>query len=210
MAKIVALDVLIEILKQVYAKAKKYTDRQISTSLDSLRSLIGANREDINTNREDITTLKNTTSTQQESINGLQSKLGTAESNITTLQTTTGKLSSSVATLQSRLGTAESNIEELQNIVSNVYTIKGSIAFENLPTEINIGWVYNISDDFITTDNFIEGAGIQCKAGTNIVVVNIGTNEAPIKKWDILSLGTSIDYASTDDIKNIFSEVSNE
>ena len=189
MAKIVALDVLIGILKQVYAKTKEYTDGKISTSLDNLRSLIETNSDNIKINGKDITTLKNTTSTQQESINGL---------------------SSSVATLQSRLGTAESNIEELQNIVSNVYTIKGSIAFENLPTEINIGWVYNISDDFITTDNFIEGAGIQCKAGTNIVVVNIGTNEAPIKKWDILSLGTSIDYASTDDIKNIFSEVSNE
>ena len=182
MAKIVALDVLIGILKQVYAKTKEYTDGKISTSLDSLRSLIGTNSDNIKTNKE----------------------------NIEALQTTTGELSSSVVTLQSKLGTAESNIEELQNIVSNVYTIKGSIAFENLPTEINIGWVYNISDDFITTDNFIEGAGIQCKAGTNIVVVNIGTNEAPIKKWDILSLGTSIDYASTDDIKNIFSEVSNE
>ena len=169
MAKIVALDVLIGILKQVYAKTKEYTDGKISTSLDSLRSLI-------ETNSDNITTLKNTTSTQQESIDGLQSRLGTAEGNIT----------------------------GLQNIVSNAYTIKGSIAFENLPTEINIGWVYNISNDFITTDNFIEGAGIQCKAGTNIVVVNIGSNETPIKKWDILSVGASIDYATTEDIKNIF------
>ena len=176
MAKIVALDVLTGILKQVYAKTKEYTDGKISISLDSLSSLIGANSKD-------IATLKNTTSTQQESINGL---------------------SSSVATLQSKLGTAEGNITGLQNIVSNAYTIKGSIAFENLPTEINIGWVYNISNDFITTDNFIEGAGIQCKAGTNIVAVNIGTNETPIKKWDILSVGASIDYATTEDIKNIF------
>lgn len=173
--KIVALDVLTGILKQVYNKTKEYTDGRITISLDSLRPLIEKNRDD-------IITLKNTTN----------------------------ELSENVTDLQGRLGIAESNITELQNIVSNVYTIKGSIAFENLPTEINIGWVYNISNDFITTDNFIEGAGIQCKAGTNIVVVNIGTNEAPIKKWDILSLGTSIDYASTDDIKNIFSEVSNE
>lgn len=180
--KIVALDVLTEILKQVYKKTKEYTDGRITISLDSLRPLIEKNSDNIKINRDDIITLENTTN----------------------------ELSENVTDLQGRLGIAESNITELQNIVSNVYTIKGSIAFENLPTEINIGWVYNISNDFITTDNFIEGAGIQCKAGTNIVVVNIGTNEAPIKKWDILSLGTSIDYASTDDIKNIFSEVSNE
>lgn len=174
--KIVALDVLTEILKKVYAKAKKYTDDQIAIEVGSLRSLIGANSDN-------ITLLQNTINAQQESINGL---------------------SSNVKDLQGKLGTAESNIEELQNIVLNVYTIKGSIAFENLPTEINIGWVYNISNDFITTDNFIEGAGIQCKAGTNIVAVNIGTNETPIKKWDILSVGASIDYATTEDIKNIF------
>ena len=102
--KIVALDVLTEILKQVYNKTKKYTDGQITIGLGSLRSLIIKNREDINTNSEDITTLKNTTSTQQESINGL---------------------SSSVATLQSRLGTAESNIATLQ---SELATVKSDVA----------------------------------------------------------------------------------
>ena len=128
MAKIVALDVLIGILKQVYNKTKEYTNGKIATSLDSLSSLIGA----------DIATLKNTTSTQQESINGLsssvatlQSKLGTAESNITTLQTTTGELSSSVATLQSKLGTAESNITTLQGelatVKSDVADLKGKV-----------------------------------------------------------------------------------
>ena len=100
MAKIVALDVLIGILKQVYNKTKEYTNGKIATSLDSLSSLIGA----------DIATLKNTTSTQQESINGL---------------------SSSVATLQSKLGTAESNITTLQGelatVKSDVADLKGKV-----------------------------------------------------------------------------------
>ena len=96
MAKIVALDVLIGILKQVYAKTKEYTDGKISTSLDSLRSLIG-------TNSENIKTLENTTSTQQESINGLQSRLGTAESNITTLQSELATVKSDVADLKGKV-----------------------------------------------------------------------------------------------------------
>ena len=116
--KIVALDVLTEILKKVYAKAKKYTDDQIAIEVGSLRSLIG-------TNREDITTLKNTTRTQQESINGLQSKVETAESNITKLQSTTGELSSSVAALQSKMETAESNIATLQGELA---TVKSDVA----------------------------------------------------------------------------------
>ena len=110
MTKIVALDVLIGILKQVYAKTKEYTDGKISTSLDSLRSLIGTNSDNIKINGKDITTLKNTTSTQQESINGL---------------------SSSVATLQSKLGTAEGNIATLQGelatVKSDVADLKGKV-----------------------------------------------------------------------------------
>ena len=103
MAKIVALDVLIGILKQVYAKTKEYTDGKISISLDSLRSLIRTKSENIKINGEDITTLKNTTSTQQESINGLQSRLGTAESNITTLQGELATVKSDVADLKGKV-----------------------------------------------------------------------------------------------------------
>ena len=88
--KIVALDVLTGILKQVYNKTKDYIDEQITISLNSLRSLIEINSDN-------ITTLKNTTSTQQETIDGL---------------------SRSVATLQSKLGTAESDITTLKNDVS--------------------------------------------------------------------------------------------
>ena len=103
MAKIVALDVLIGILKQVYAKTKEYTDGKISTSLDSLRSLIRTNSDNIKTNSEDIATLKNTTSTQQESINGLQSRLGTAESNIKALQGELATVKSDVADLKGKV-----------------------------------------------------------------------------------------------------------
>ena len=103
MAKIVALDVLIGILKQVYAKTKEYTDGKISTSLDSLRTLIGTNSDNIKINGKDITALKNTTSTQQESINGLQSRLGTAESNITILQGELATVKSDVADLKDKV-----------------------------------------------------------------------------------------------------------
>ena len=52
MVKIVALDVLTGILKQVYNKTKEYTDGKISISLDSLRSLIRTNNDNIKTEYE--------------------------------------------------------------------------------------------------------------------------------------------------------------
>lgn len=59
-------------------------------------------------------------------------------------------------------------------IVSGGYTTKGSVLFANLPSSITspmVGWVYNISDNFTTNNNFVEGSGISYAAGTNVVIV---------------------------------------
>ena len=115
--KIVALDVLIGILKQVYNKTKEYTKNQISIEVKNLRSLI-------TTNSNDITKLQTTTGNQKKTINGLSDRLGAAESDIKTLQTTTGNQKKTIDGLSDRLGAAESDIgilqEELATVKSNV------------------------------------------------------------------------------------------
>lgn len=59
---------------------------------------------------------------------------------------------------------------------------KGSCAFASIPTTgMNNGDMWNITDDFTTDSRFIEGSGIPCVAGTNIVW------EDTISKWDIFS-----------------------
>lgn len=64
--------------------------------------------------------------------------------------------------------------------VAGVYKIKGSIAFAKLPTQgMVVGDVYNITDDFTTTEAFVEGAGKQCKAGSNVVYTADG--------WDVMA-----------------------
>ena len=76
-----------------------------------------------------------------------------------------------------KLEEADSELRSDLNAVSeklvSVYTLKGSKKFAELPSlqEVRRGWVFDISDDFVTTDDFIEGAGISCAAGTNIVAV---------------------------------------
>ena len=62
--------------------------------------------------------------------------------------------------------------------LEGAYTIRGSRTFANLPTtltETMNGYVYNVTDDFTTTELFAEGAGIEQKAGTNVVVVDRST-----------------------------------
>lgn len=75
--------------------------------------------------------------------------------------------------------------------VAGVYKVQGSITFENLPEitseSIKEGYVYNVSDAFTTTDDFLEGAGGKYPAGTNVVVVNVGEEGAASYKFDCMS-----------------------
>ena len=62
----------------------------------------------------------------------------------------------------------------------------GTVAFADLPAlaDVNAGWMYNISDEFTTTDDFKEGAGNVIPAGANIY-------KTADEKWDVLA-GTPV------------------
>ncbi len=60
---------------------------------------------------------------------------------------------------------------------------KGTITFAQLPvTGMIDGDLYNISDDFTTDNRFVEGAGIECAAGTNVAW------KADDSKWDLFTV----------------------
>jgi hypothetical protein len=56
-----------------------------------------------------------------------------------------------------------------------------------------VGYVYNIENAFVTDSDFVEGAGNKVTGGTNIVVVNDGTDVAPVLKFDLLANAMSLD-----------------
>lgn len=62
----------------------------------------------------------------------------------------------------------------------------GTVAFADLPVlaDVSTGWMFNISDEFTTTDDFKEGAGNVIPAGANIYKTSDG-------KWDVLA-GTPV------------------
>jgi hypothetical protein len=75
---------------------------------------------------------------------------------------------------------------EVDSKLSSTYKAKGSVAFASLPSLIaaNEGNVYNVTDAFTTTNDFVEGSGKSYPAGTNVVIVNTtGTTY----KYDVLS-----------------------
>lgn len=62
----------------------------------------------------------------------------------------------------------------------------GTCTFADLPAlaDVNAGWMFNISDEFTTTDDFKEGSGNAVPAGANIYKTSDG-------KWDVLA-GTPV------------------
>lgn len=78
--------------------------------------------------------------------------------------------------------------------IASVYKPGGTVAFENLPTLIaaNEGFVYNISNAFTTTADFVEGAGKKHKAGADVGIVNTGTAESPVYKYNVFANFTDL------------------
>lgn len=80
--------------------------------------------------------------------------------------------------------------------ISTVYRPAGSLRNRIITTHSqatayltaeHVGDVYNITGEFTTTDDFVEGSGYSYSDGTNVVIVNNGTASTPEYKFDVLS-----------------------
>lgn len=102
---------------------------------------------------------------------------------------TTGKISAKVDTTvtgsSSKLITSGAVDTAIKNAITNVYKAQGTVAFASLPTLSSSieGYVYNVSDAFTTTSDFVEGSGKSYPAGTNVVCIN---TSGTTYKWDVL------------------------
>lgn len=96
--------------------------------------------------------------------------------------------------------------------IASAYKASGTITYESLPEPSAAveGNVYNISNDFTTDSDFVEGAGKQYKAGVNVVIVNIeGTY-----KYDVMAMSfdgfvqeANISEYSADEVTTMWNSV---
>ena len=84
----------------------------------------------------------------------------------------TGKGYQTAANVDSKVNAAKT---ELQNSLGSAFRAKGSTAFASLPAPASAtkGDVWNITDQFTTTDQFVDGSGKTLPAGTNVVAVAV-------------------------------------
>ena len=93
--------------------------------------------------------------------------------------------------------------DQLLGKISGVYKPCGSIAFADLPAPSanTLGNLYNIEDDFITTDDFVEGKDKEYSAGNNIGIILVKNTDPQTGtvteeyKYDVF--GTSLNIDST-------------
>ena len=76
--------------------------------------------------------------------------------------------------------------EKISAAVAGALIPGGSVAFASLPAlaKANCNHIYNVSDAFTTTSDFVEGAGKSYPAGTNVAIINVGTASSPVYKYD--------------------------
>ena len=75
--------------------------------------------------------------------------------------------------------------------ISAAYHAGGNLTVAELTSALliteNMGKVYNMSDSGVTTSDFVEGAGKSICEGDNVGICNVGTEESPVYKFDLLS-----------------------
>lgn len=80
---------------------------------------------------------------------------------------------------------------EVDNKVSAALTAalvpKGTVAYASLPTpaKTNLGYMYNVSNEFTTDARFVEGAGKKYAAGANVYVVAVTNGSSTEYKFDV-------------------------
>ena len=131
-------------------------------------------------------------------INTLNEQMTTVQGDITTINSTLADKANSADVY-----TKQQTEDKISAAISSVYKPAGSTTFAALPAPAAnvLGNVYNVTDAFTTTDQFVEGAGKSYPAGTNVAVVLVGEDY----KYDVLSGMVDLsNYSTTDEIAQTY------
>ena len=131
-------------------------------------------------------------------INTLNEQMTTVQGDITTINSTLADKANSADVY-----TKQQTDDKISAAISSVYKPAGSTTFAALPAPAAnvLGNVYNVTDAFTTTDQFVEGAGKSYPAGTNVAVVLVGEDY----KYDVLSGMVDLsNYSTTDEIAQTY------
>lgn len=155
----------------------KITD--VTASKDEVNILDGATITTAELNILDgVTVTANDINSVVDKIELTDLSIANSSANYLGYDNTSGQISAKVDTTvtdnSTKLITSGAVATAIANAVASVIIPKASVAdVASLGTLVkaHVGWMYNLSAEFTTTDDFVEGAGITYPAGTNVVIV---------------------------------------
>ena len=114
-------------------------------------------------------------------------------------------IATNINTLNTFMNTTVPNTYAKKTDISTAYKACGSVSsVPSLAAEYIVGDVLNVTAAFTTTADFVEGAGKQYPAGTNIVKVNVNGTA----KWDVLAGFVDLSsYATNSDISDLQGQI---
>src|SRR5574344_1633780 len=142
--------------------------------------------------------LSQTVGQHTQQIATLNEQMTTVQGDITTINSTLADKANSADVY-----TKQQTDDKISAAISSVYKPAGSTTFAALPAPAAnvLGNVYNVTDAFPTTDQFVEGAGKSYPAGTNVAGVLVGEDY----KYDVLSGMVDLsNYSTTDAIAQTY------
>ena len=142
--------------------------------------------------------LSQTVGQHTQQISTLNEQMTTVQGDITTINSTLADKANSADVY-----TKQQTDDKISAAISSVYKPAGSTTFAALPAPAAnvLGNVYNVTDAFTTTEQFVEGAGKSYPAGTNVAVVLVGEDY----KYDVLSGMVDLsNYSTTDEIAQTY------
>lgn len=164
-------------------KELKYSDEyievQIEDAVGDLSSTVNTQLQNLNSRVGDVETVS---TGLRNDLNDVSGQVEEMNSTVTSINTKVTKNTQDIATNSSAIAqntTAISNLsisveEQINTKIASAYKASGSVAdVASLPaaSATTLGNVYNMTADFTTTDAFIDGAGKNFTAGTNVAVV---------------------------------------
>ena len=180
-----------------WVKPDTTTIEGLSTAVESLKTTVGDTNSGLVKDVADLkTAVGNAESGLTKEVADLKTSVAGNTANITKnagdITTNAGNITKNaneIAAVKKDLAdnydTSTEVDEKIAAKISSTYKAAGSTTFAALPalSAAIEGNVYNISDEFTTTEDFVEAAGTKYPAGTNIVCIKVG--EA--YKWDVLA-----------------------
>lgn len=157
--------------------SKYYSQQALNSSDSAKKSELSASTSESNAKSSETEAKKSEENAKLSEQSASNSSSSAAESESNALQSANNALLS-----EKNSKKYYDQVKNISESLSGALRPMGTVLFSNLPSlsSVTDGDMYNISDEFVTTSDFVEGAGITEPAGSNVYKTSGG-------KWDVLA-----------------------